>query len=104
MGEADLEPNDVSMVSRSSTSMNFATANGVVSSNMVLNKPIGSLNGEVATVRILPQSPSVLSAGKRIMEHGHSFCWWAIQKPIWYLPTGETQELSVKNFVPVLRR
>eukprot|EP00971_Amphidinium_carterae_P081217 1606624-Amphidinium_carterae.1 len=64
--------------------------------------PIKALDGAVASVRVLDDCPSVLSVGKRVMEDGHSFVWWAGQSPQWYLPSGVHQTLRVQNYIPIL--
>ena len=58
----------------------FSTANGRISTDRALNLISKVLRG-AATPYILPETPWVLSIGKRVMEMGYSFVWVAKTAP-----------------------
>eukprot|EP00971_Amphidinium_carterae_P338006 6475141-Amphidinium_carterae.1 len=88
-GERTASEEMLALSETSTRALHFATANGVVASDQVYLQKIKALGNEIAEVRILPDSPNALSAGKRIMHHGHGMTWWPGERPTWYLPTGE---------------
>ncbi len=54
--------------------MLLATANDLVSGDMVVPQQIGEL-GEVAEPCVLDGTPDVLSIGRRCVEDGYTFVW-----------------------------
>ena len=51
---------------------------------------------------ILPNSPSLLSLGKRCMDEGYDFEWRRGRKQVLTTPDGRRVALEVENFCPVL--
>eukprot|EP00959_Pyramimonas_sp_CCMP1952_P209445 4381900-Pyramimonas_sp.AAC.1 len=52
----------------------------------------GSFNASV-----MPETPCVISGGKRCMDHGLSFTWPAGQRPCLLLPNGQRVDLAVEG-------
>ena len=80
----------------------FKTANGRISTDRALNLVSSLLRGP-ATPYILPETPWVLSIGKRVMEMGYSFVWVAKTAPWLISPDGHRIDLEVHGNIPFLR-
>ena len=66
--------------------VNFHTANGVTISTSTVDLDFEAFE-ETANVHVLEDTPSVISMGKRCMDHGYSFVW----------PSGKDPYLVDKN-------
>ena len=51
---------------------------------------------------VLPDTPTVLSIGRRCMEHGYGFWWEPYGLPILILPDGRYIILEVDGYIPYL--
>ena len=80
----------------------FSTANGRISTDRALNLVSKALRGAAAPY-ILPETPWVLSIGKRVMEMGYSFIWVAKTSPWLIAPDGHRIDLEVHGNIPFLR-
>ena len=80
----------------------FSTANGRISTDRALNLISKLLRG-AATPYILPETPWVLSIGKRVMEMGYSFIWVTKTAPWLISPDGHRIDLEVHGNIPFLR-
>ena len=79
----------------------FSTANGAASASTASSVDIPALS-EIAVPHVLPNSPAVLSIGRRCMEHGVSFHWSAGQAPFMIRPDGVEAHLQVRGCIPYL--
>jgi len=79
----------------------LATANGLMKVNKQVPMQVGVLLTEV-TPLLLPNTPPVLSLGKRCMEEGYGFYWRPGQQPILVTPAGKKISLEVNDNVPYL--
>ena len=80
----------------------FSTANGRISTSKAITVLSTLLKG-TAVPYILPETPWVLSIGKRCMEAGYSFIWVANTKPWLVSPDGTRIDLEVHGNIPFLR-
>ena len=79
----------------------LATANGVLTVKYQVNVMIESL-GLVVSAIVMPNSPSVLSLGRLVAEHGYAFEWGESEAPILSHKSGLKIPLQVDNLVPML--
>ena len=65
--------------------------------------PIPILGGSEKTM-LVPDTPAVLSMGRKVMEAGYDFVWMHkdLNNPYFRQPDGKTFKLKVVNAVPIL--
>ena len=80
----------------------FSTANGRISTERAVNLISNILRGP-ATPPVLPETPWVLSIGKRVMQMGYSVVWIAKTNPWLIAPDGHRIDLEVHGNIPFLR-
>ena len=80
----------------------FSTANGRISTNTAISVLSTILRGP-ADPYVLPETPWVLSIGRRVMEMGYSFVWIANTPPWLVSPDGHRIDLEVHGNIPFLR-
>ena len=80
----------------------FSTANGRISTNTAISVLSTLLRGP-ADPYVLPETPWVLSIGRRVMEMGYSFVWIAKTTPWLVAPDGHRIDLEVHGNIPFLR-
>merc|ERR1712020_489208 len=95
---AKLFPNSI-VKSICPVSLHAATA--TVDANQMLKVYIDQL-GEEANMLVLPDTPTVLSIGRRCMEHGYGFWWEPYGMPVLILPDGRYIILDVDGYIPYL--
>ena len=100
----DLVSEDVAQhyASEPTPSIIFSTANGKVVSDTCTPFVCHELGMNIKPY-ILPQTPHVLSVGRRCMEQGCSFLWPAGCRPMMCLPSGKLVQLEVHHFIPYLK-
>jgi len=81
--------------------LELCTANGRMKVDKKVTLQVGALN-EVIEPLVLPNTPAVLSLGKRCMEGGCSFVWSAGHHPTITDPRGDVHTLEVRDYVPYL--
>ena len=89
------------VTTRRAEPMVLETANGNIKADSEANVSIGRL-GTQTTAIVLPDSPSVLSLGRRCMVEGYKFEWPPYGPPVLTSPNGQSIILEVENMVPVL--
>ena len=63
----------------------LATANGEIRTNQRLEYHIEELSEDIAPM-VLPNTPSVLSIGRRVVEKDYDFIWKHGEVPYWLHP------------------
>ena len=81
------------------TVVNFHTANGVTSSTKRSDIKFEAFD-EPAQAHILEDTPSVMSMGKRCVDHGYSFIWPSGKTPYMLDSNGNITEMTVKDYIP----
>ena len=80
----------------------LATVNGEIRTNRRLEVHIEELDEDV-TPMVLPNTPSVLSIGRRVVEKGYDFVWRHGEVPDLIHPDDQIQVvLAVQDFCPYL--
>ena len=79
----------------------FSTANGRITATMV-SPMYSEILQETIRPYVLPETPPVLTIGKRCMEQGDSFIWCANEAPIFVMPDQTILQLEVHRNIPVL--
>ena len=82
--------------------MHFQTANGTTDSDIVTKFSTNCFDEPVET-HILESSPSVLSVGKRCMNHGYSFVWPDGREPYMINKEGQRIQMYVKGDIPYIK-
>ena len=77
------------------------TANGKTSTKDLARLKIDGLT-ELVEAYVLENTPSLLSLGKRCMEHGYRFSWDPYQIPRFFDPSGREIKLELINNIPYL--
>ena len=77
------------------------TANATTFSDKLLSMFVPQLN-ETTEAIVLPDTPWVLSIGRRCMEFGFGFYWPPYKPPVLVLPDGGIIELEVEGYIPYL--
>jgi len=80
----------------------FAIAGGLVSTCLVVPMNCPALR-QIVHPHLLPDTPAVLSIGKRCMEEGYQFVWKPYTKPFLITPDGIIIPLDVEGNIPILR-
>ena len=101
VGKADLTPMDIRDVEKFSPSLVLATANGHIVVDDCVDLQVSKLL-LVIKAKILPDTPAVLSVGKRCMEEDYSFIWHKGKLPILIHPDGKVTVLKLDNLVPYI--
>ena len=85
------------------TMMSIETANGIVKPDTAVSIGLDKLDEDADCVE-LAQTVHALSVGRRCAQHGYSFHWDAFEsKPMFKGPNGDYVELTVENFVPLIK-
>ena len=82
--------------------MKFQTANGVTTTEVVAKCKTDSFD-EPIEAYVMENSPSVLSVGKRCMNHGYTFVWPHGREPFMINPDGGRVQFQVKGDIPYLK-
>ena len=82
--------------------MHFQTANGATDSDIVTRFSTNCFD-EPVEAHILESTPSVLSVGKRCMNHGYSFIWPEGRDPYMINREGQRIQLYVKGDIPHIK-
>ena len=77
------------------------TANGKTSTNGLARLKVDGLV-ELIEASVLENTPSLLSLGKRCVEHGCRFSWDPFQIPRFFDPDGRESKLELINNIPYL--
>ena len=77
------------------------TANGLVESAGAINLRMPSLDSDIPAI-VLPETPALLSLGRRVMNDGCHFCWLSGQRPWLGFPDGSWLQLDVDGYLPYL--
>ena len=80
----------------------FSTANGRISTDSAISVRSNIFKGP-ASPFVLPETPWVLSIGRRVMEMNYSFVWIANTPPLLVSPDGDRLDLEVHGNIPFLR-
>ena len=91
----------LAMASPARERLQLQTANGTISFKRQIDLTLPGLSLPVEAL-LLPQSPPVLSLGRRRMEQGFSFRWDAGQEPQFLSPDGTLAPLVVKGYIPYI--
>ena len=86
---------------RLSQPLGFGTANGRALSYQSVPMHSKAMGGAISPY-LLPNTPSVLSIGKRCMEEGYSFYWPANEQPYLETPSRACIALRVDRNLPYL--
>ena len=82
--------------------ISFLTANGVTDTDLVSNFQTESFK-EPINANMLDDTPSVLSIGKRGMNHDYGFVWPPGREPFMMDPEGKRISLFVNGDIPYVR-
>ena len=82
--------------------ISFQTANGVTDTDLVSNFQTESFK-EPINAYVLDDTPSVLSVGKRCMNHNYGFVWPPGREPFMIDPEGKRISLFVNGDIPYVR-
>jgi hypothetical protein len=80
--------------------ISFATANGRITTEIVAPMFCEELKDLVEPL-VLPDTPAVLSIGRRCMHMGYGFFWHPGRNPLLVTPGGDAIPLLVNKDIPV---
>ena len=83
IAERDLETHEESYIKRASKFIRLATPNGIVDADKIISFKVPQL-GEPIDAYLMKSTPTVMSIGRRCMQHGYSFVWKANKKPYYH--------------------
>ena len=101
VAQKDLTTYYQSLIYNTDEKIEMDTANGVIESAKMVDIPSKTL-GEDINPYILPETPAVISLGRKCCVHGWSFYWPPYGSPILTSPGGAKTALDVVNCVPYL--
>ena len=82
-------------------SVRLTTANGNIVGTDVVDVNVKGMT-ESCSPYVLPNTPAVLSLGKRCMEEGYGFIWIPGKEPMLLRPDDQVVKLKLEGLVPVL--
>ena len=100
ISKRDLNIAQLETVTTSRSPTTVITANGEVQTHEESTVYVGELN-IFSTMKVLQDTPAVLSLGKLCDEHGYSYEWMNGQKPHLIL-NGIRIQCNTENFVPIV--
>ena len=100
ISKKDLNSAELETVTTSRSPTTVVTANGEVQTNEEATFHVKEF-GIFLTMKVLEDTPAVLSLGKLCVEHGYSFEWINGQKPH-LIKNGIRIQRNTENFVPVV--
>ena len=100
ISKKDLNSTELETVTTSKSPTTVITANGEVQTNEEATVNVREL-GIFLTMKVLEDTPAVLSLGKLCDEHGYSYEWINGQKPH-LIENGIRIQCNTENFVPVV--
>ena len=100
ISKKDLNSAELETVTTSRSPMTVITANGEVQTNEVATVYVKELD-VFLTMKLLKDTPAVLSLGKLCDERGYSYEWINGQKPH-LIKNGIRMQCNTENFVPVV--
>ena len=100
INEKDLNSAELETVTTSRSPTTVITANGEVQTHEESTVYVKEL-GIFLTMKVLQDTPAVLSVGKLCDEHGYSFEWINGQKPH-LIKNGIRIQCNTENFVPIV--
>ena len=101
VGMNELNDSERYLISRSFPGHSLRTANGITGTHGRIDASAEHLPDRIEA-HILPNTPALISVGKRCMEMGYSFRWDAGQLPELISSNGTVTTLEVINNVPYL--
>jgi len=81
--------------------MSFTTANGQVDAALQVKMQIPHMKGHTEPY-VMPESPALLSVGRRCMLEGYSFIWKSGKSPLLVRPDGLVIDLTVQGLIPYI--
>ena len=81
--------------------VNFHTANGVTVSTSKVDLDFDAFE-ETANVHVLQDTPSVISMGKRCMDHGYSFVWPSGKDSYLVDKNANIIKITIKDYIPYI--
>ena len=100
IGYSDLSSEERNMIS-DVAKLTLRTANGKTSTRGVAHMIVDGIE-ELIEAHVLESTPSLLSLGKRCLEHGYCFVWEPFAEPKFYDPHGAPVRIEVINNIPYL--
>ena len=100
ISKKDLNSAELETVTTSKSPTTAITANGEVRTNEEATVYVREL-GIFLTMKVLEDTPAVLSLGKLCDEHGYSYEWINGQKPH-LIKNGIRIQCNTENFVPIV--
>ena len=100
IGYSDLSSEERNMIS-DVAKLTLRTANGKTSTRGVAHMMVDGIE-ELIEAHVLESTPSLLSLGKRCLEHGYRFVWEPFAEPKFYDAHGAPVRIEVMNNIPYL--
>ena len=100
IGYSDFSSEERNMIS-DVAKLTLRTANGKTSTRGVAHMIVDGVE-ELIEAHVLESTPSLLSLGKRCLEHGYRFVWQPFAEPKFYDPHGTPVRIEVINNIPYL--
>ena len=100
IGKKDLNSAEMGILTKSCSPMIVITANGEVQTHEEAIVYVKELE-RFLTMKVLENTPAVLSPGKLCDEHGYSYEWINGQKPQ-PIKNGIRIQCNTENFVPIV--
>ena len=100
IGYSDLSSEERNMIS-DVAKLTLRTANGKTSTRGVAHMIVEGIE-ELIEVHVLESTQSLLSLGKRCLEHGYRFVWEPFAEPKFYDPHGTPVRIGVIDKIPYL--
>ena len=98
ISKAKVEDNNLRR-SKAKNPIQFQTANGNIKGLDVVTMNIVEFD-ESVELYVLPDTPSVLSIGRRCMQEGYRFVWLSGKHPYLITPSGKLVALAVEDDIP----
>ena len=100
IGYSDLSSEERNMIS-DVAKLTLRTANGKTSTRGVAHMSVDGIE-ELIEAHVLESTPSLLSLGRRCLEHGYRFVWEPFAESKFYDPHGAPVRIEVINNIPYL--
>ena len=100
ISKKDVNSGELETVTTSRSPTSVFTANGEVQTNEEATVYVKEL-GKFLKMKVLEDTPAVLSLGKLCDEHGYSYEWMNGQKPH-LIKNGIRIQCNTENFVPIV--
>ena len=103
VAESELSRAELSKAFDLGNGMSFTTANGLVDAAQQVKMQIPHMPEETNPF-VMPESPALLSVGRRCMLEGYSFIWKAGEAPFLVRPDGMIVDLQVEGLIPYISK